>query len=231
MLVNSVDVLETYDAILTGRDIQACNIVTYDEWLEDSFDPIVNKQKEGYSAITVTLLIEGENENENLLKISNLLKLCKKGELRFEDFDFSYNVALDDHKEKLISDFLYEITLIFKSTFKISDEIVVSMNRETSKNIKVDGNTKTPCSIEIIPLFDTIDITISGFNEEIVIKKLKANKKIIINSLEGTVLEEGKNKFEDTDFWEFPFLVSGINTIKVNKDTCNINVKYKNRYI
>ncbi|HHD2745489.1 phage distal tail protein, partial [Clostridium perfringens] len=74
-------------------------------------------------------------------------------------------------------------------------------------------------------------ITISGFSEDIVIKKLKANKKIIINSLEGTVLEEGKNKFEDTDFWEFPFLVPKINIIKVNKDTCNINIKYKNRYI
>ncbi|MBO3420205.1 phage tail family protein [Clostridium perfringens] len=231
MLVNSVDVLKTYDAILTGRDIQACNVVTYDEWLEDSFDPRINKQKEGYSAITVTLLIEGKTENEILLKISNLLKLCKKGELKFKDFDFSYSVALDDHKEKLISDFLYEITLIFKSTFKISDEITININRETSKNINVEGNIKTPCIIEITPLWDTIDITISGLNDSITIKNLHANKKIIIDSKEGIVLEEGINKFTDTDFWEFPYLLPGVNTIKINKDTCNINVKYKNRYI
>ncbi|HAT4306273.1 TPA: phage tail protein [Clostridium perfringens] len=231
MIANGIDILKTYDATLTGRDIQACNIVTFDEWLDNSFDPRVNKQKEGYSAITVKLLVEGVNEEDVLLKISNIINICKKGELKFSDFNFSYNISLEKHQEKLISEILYEITLNFKSTFKLSDEIVVSMNRETSKNIKVDGNTKTPCSIEIIPLFDTIDITISGFSEDIVIKKLKANKKIIINSLEGTVLEEGKNKFEDTDFWEFPFLVPKINIIKVNKDTCNINIKYKNRYI
>ena len=231
MLVNSVDVLKTYDAILTGRDIQACNIVTYDEWLEDSFDPRVNKQKEGYSAITVTLLIEGENENENLLKISNLLKLCKKGELRFKDFDFSYNVALDDHKEKLISDFLYEITLIFKSTFKISHEIVVNINRETSKIINVEGNMKTPCIIEIIPSIDAIDITIGGLNDSIIIKNLHANKKIILDSKEGTVLEEGVNKFSDTDFWEFPFLVPGVNTISLSKNGCDVLIKYEPRYL
>ena len=119
----------------------------------------------------------------------------------------------------------------FKSTFKLSDEITINMNRETSKNINVEGNIKTPCIIEITPLLDTIDITISGLNDDIVIKNLKVNKKIIINSLEGTVLEDGINKFADTDFWEFPYLLPGVNTIKINKDTCNINVKYKNRYI
>lgn len=231
MIANGIDILKTYDATLTGRDIQACNIVTFDEWLDNSFDPRVNKQKEGYSAITVKLLVEGVNEEDVLLKISNIINICKKGELKFSDFNFSYNISLEKHQEKLISEILYEITLNFKSTFKLSDEIVVTMNRETSKNINVEGNKKTPCIIEIIPLWDTIDITISGLNDNLIIRNLRANKKIIINSLEGTVLEDGKNKFEDTDFWEFPFLVSGINTIKVNKDTCNISIKYKNRYI
>ncbi|EDT14118.1 phage distal tail protein [Clostridium perfringens] len=231
MLVNSVDVLKTYDAILTGRDIQACNVVTYDEWLEDSFDPRINKQKEGYSAITVTLLIEGKTENEIILKISNLLKLCEKGELKFKDFNFSYNVALNDHKEKLISDFIYEVTLIFKSTFKRSDEITININRETSKNINVEGNIKTPCIIEIIPSIDAIDITIGGLNESITIKNLHANKKIILDSKEGTVLEEGVNKFSDTDFWEFPFLVPGVNTITLSKNSCDVAIKYEPRYL
>lgn len=231
MIANGIDILKTYDAILTGRDIQACNIVTFDEWLDDSFDPRVNKQKEGYSAITVKLLVEGSNEDDVLLKTSNIINICKKGELKFSDFNFSYNISLEKHQEKLISEILYELTLNFKSTFKLSDEITINMNRETSKNINVEGNIKTPCIIEITPLLDTIDITISGLNDDIVIKNLKVNKKIIINSLEGTVLEDGINKFADTDFWEFPYLLPGVNTIKINKDTCNINVKYKNRYI
>lgn len=231
MVVNGINILDTYDATLTGRDIQACNIVTFDEWLDNSFDPRIDKQKEGYSAITVKLLVEGVNEDDVLLKISNIVALCKKGELKFSDLEFTYNISLEKHQDKLISEILYELTLNIKSTFKISNEIVVNMNRETSKSIDVKGNEKTPCIIEILPLWDTIDITISGLNDDITVKNLKANKKIIINSLEGTVTEEGVNKFEDTDFWEFPFLIPKTNSIKVNKDTCNISIKYKNRYI
>ncbi|MFR8735083.1 MAG: phage tail protein, partial [Clostridium perfringens] len=102
MIANGIDILKTYDAILTGRDIQACNIVTFDEWLDDSFDPRVNKQKEGYSAITVKLLVEGANEDDVLLKTSNIINICKKGELKFSDFNFSYNISLEKHQEKLI---------------------------------------------------------------------------------------------------------------------------------
>lgn len=231
MIANGIDILKTYDATLTGRDIQACNIVTFDEWLDNSFDPRVNKQKEGYSAITVKLLVEGVNEEDVLLKISNIINICKKGELKFSDFNFSYNISLEKHQEKLISEILYELILNFKSTFKLSEEITVEMNRETTKSIDVKGNEKTPCIIEIIPSIDAIDITIGGLNDSITIKNLHANKKIILNSKEGTVLEEGINKFSDTDFWEFPFLVPGSNTITLSKNSCDVTIKYEPRYL
>lgn len=231
MFANGIDILKTYDATLTGRDIQACNIVTFDEWLDNSFDPRVNKQKEGYSAITVKLLVEGENEDDVLLKISNIINICKKGELKFSDFNFSYNISLEKHQEKLISEILYELTLNFKSTFKLSDEITININKETLKSINVEGNMKTPCIIEIMPSIDAIDITIGGLNDSITIKNLHANKKIILNSKEGTVIEEGKNKFSDTDFWEFPFLMPGTNTITLSKNNCDVTIKYEPRYL
>ncbi|EHK2440935.1 phage tail family protein [Clostridium perfringens] len=231
MFANGIDILKTYDATLIGRDIQACNIVTFDEWLDNSFDPRVNKQKEGYSAITVKLLVEGENEDDVLLKMSNIINVCKKGELKFSDFNFSYNISLEKHQEKLISEILYELTLNFKSTFKLSDEITININKETFKSINVEGNMKTPCIIEIMPSIDAIDITIGGLNDSITIKNLHANKKIILNSKEGTVIEEGKNKFSDTDFWEFPFLVPGSNTITLSKNNCDVTIKYNPRYL
>ena len=39
------------------------------------------------------------------------------------------------------------------------------------------------------------------------------------------------NKFGDTDMWSFPVLQPGINTIKLTESNCNINIKYKPRYI
>ncbi|KGJ48072.1 hypothetical protein KD33_16750 [Clostridium sp. NCR] len=232
MLVNNIDILKINNATLTGRDIQACNIVNFDEWLESSFNPHLNKQKESYSAITVTLLIEGISEDDVLLKISNIIAICKNGNLKFNDLNSIYNVILEKHQEKLVSEQSYELTLNFKSTFKLGEEIDISINRVTSKIIDILGNTKTPCILEITPVIDMIDLKINGVSEDpLIIRNLKGNKTIIIDGIEGTVIQDGINKFADTDMWEFPFLVPGKNNITLSKDTCNITIKYNPRYI
>lgn len=232
MLVNNIDILKINNATLTGRDIQACNIVNFDEWLESSFNPHLNKQKESYSAITVTLLIEGISEDEVLLKISNIIAICKNGNLKFNDLNSIYNVILEKHQEKLVSEQSYELTLNFKSTFKLGEEIDISINRVTSKIIDILGNTKTPCILEITPVIDMIDLKINGVSEDpLIIRNLKGNKTIIIDGIEGTVIQDGINKFADTDMWEFPFLVPGKNTITLSKDTCNITIKYNPRFL
>ncbi|MFR4584880.1 phage distal tail protein, partial [Clostridium cadaveris] len=65
----------------------------------------------------------------------------------------------------------------------------------------------------------------------ITIKNLTAGKKVIINGEDGTVLENGINKFGDTELWEWPRLLPGSNTITVSKNSCDITIKYKPRYI
>ena len=116
--------------------------------------------------------------------------------------------------------------------YNIEDEVVETINRIKSKTINVNGNTKVPCIVEITPIIDMIDLTITGLSEyPLTVRNLKGNKTIIIDGIEGTVLQEGENKFADTDMWEFPFLVPGTNTISVNKDTCNITIKYNPRFL
>ncbi|MGL5559195.1 MAG: phage distal tail protein, partial [Paraclostridium dentum] len=102
----------------------------------------------------------------------------------------------------------------------------------TSKTIDVTGNIKVPIKLEIAPVIDMIDLKITGLSEDpLIVKNLKGNKTIIIDGIEGTVTQDGINKFEDTDMWEFPFLVQGKNNILLSKDTCNITIKYNPRYI
>lgn len=77
-----------------------------------------------------------------------------------------------------------------------------------------------------------IDLKINGVSEDpLAIRNLKENKTIIIDGIEGTVIQDGINKFADTDMWEFPFLVPGKNTITLSKDTCNITIKYNPRFL
>lgn len=100
------------------------------------------------------------------------------------------------------------------------------------KLFNVNGNYTVPVILEITPSADLIDITINGLaNDPIIIKNLKQGKKIIINSKEVTVTEDGINKFGDTEFWEFPFLTPGPNTITLSKNSCDVVLKYEPRYL
>ncbi|MDC4242595.1 phage tail family protein, partial [Clostridium tertium] len=101
-----------------------------------------------------------------------------------------------------------------------------------SKTINVSGNLETPAILELTPSIDLIDLTINGLDEEaIILKNLKANKKLIVNGEEGTVTVDGVNKYSDTDMWGFPRLKPGANTITVSKNNVDITIKYKPRYI
>lgn len=232
MIVNDIDILTKYNAILTERNIQACEIVTFNDWLDNSLDPVkLALEKNKYSSINIKLYIEGKNENEILTKISEILNICKSGTIKFKDINYSYNFFIETHEEELIADFAYTIELTLKSTYKFLNENKVSFTDYT-KNINMQGNVKVPCIVEIIPTIDLIDLTINGLaNDPIIIKNLKQGKKIILNGEDGTITQEGKNKFSDTDMWEFPFLLPGTNIIKLNKNSCNMTIKYKPRFL
>ncbi|XZM78708.1 phage distal tail protein [Clostridium perfringens] len=232
MIVNNIDILTKYGAIITERNIQACEIITFNDWLDNSLDPIkLAPEKNKYSSINIKLYIEGKNENEILAKISEILNICKSGIIKFNDIDYFYNFFIESHEEELIADFAYTLTLNLKATYKFLKENTISFTDYT-KDINMQGNVKTPCIIEIIPNIDLVDLTINGLsNDPIIIKNLHANKKIILNGEDGTITEGGINKFKDTDFWEFPFLLPKTNTIKLSKNNCNIAIKYKPRFL
>ena len=116
----------------------------------------------------------------------------------------------------------------------LKQEVKEEIDRFTSKiiDINVNGNLTTPAIIEIIPTIDLVDITIEGLADDpIIIKNLTADKKVIVDGELQKVTVDGVNKYGDTDMWDFPRLQPGANTIIVNKNNCDIKIKYKPRYI
>ena len=230
MIINNINI-NNFNATLLSRDIQVANVTTFIGWLDNSTSPIkLKEEKFKFSPIGVKLLVEGNNEQEVLTNISNIIIKCKSGELKFTDMDYYYNVTVESYSNKKIIDKAYELEITFKSDYKYKPQIIETMNRLTTKTINVIGNTETPCIVEITPSVDAIDLTVNGLGDDpIIIKNLKQNKKIIIN--ESTVLQEGTNKFMDTDMWDFPKLKPGSNTITLSKNTMDVNIKYKGRWI
>jgi phage-related protein len=126
-----------------------------------------------------------------------------------------------------------EFTLNFYCyPYKFGDVITETIEHLSSKTINVLGNQPTPAIVTITVSIDTISLTLNGFGDEpIRLNNLKANKPVVIDGEACTVLENSINKFSDTDFWEFPSLQPGANTITVSSANCTININYKPNYI
>ena len=84
------------------------------------------------------------------------------------------------------------------------------------------SNTKTPYRIILSVPSARESITICG----IVIHSVAANTEIVIDSEMGLITAGGVNKFGDTDFVDFPYLIPGENTISCNVPNAAITIVY-----
>lgn len=231
MLINNIDI-KNFNTILTFKDIQTAEVVTYQDWLRNSFDPVIHGQKETYTPVKIKLLVEGNTEEETLILISNIVSISKKSTIKFDDIKWYFDCTLESKNSTQIANKHYELELNFKSSFKYTDEVTEAINRIATKTINVAGNLKTPCVVEITPTIDIIDITLEGLADDpIIIRNLKGGKTVILDGELQKVTVDGINKFSDVDLWDFPKLIPGSNTLKFSRNNCDIKIKYKPRWI
>lgn len=233
MLINNIDISK-YNARVLDVNIQNSSISNLNDLdIKNKLLPLFLKSNVALNNITVTLLINSLDKRQYYLDKSNLLSsMLDSFDIYFKDRNLKFKCVLVNQADQAS---LRQIRGRFQLTFigyNLENEVAQTINRVTSKTIDVTGNIKVPIKLEITPVIDMIDLKITGLSEDpLIVKNLKGNKTIMIDGIEGTVTQDGINKFEDTDMWEFPFLVPGKNNITLSKDTCNITIKYNPRYI
>ena len=84
------------------------------------------------------------------------------------------------------------------------------------------SNTKTPCKITFTLGSSQNSITVCG----VTINSVAANTEVAIDSVNGLITAGGVNKFNDTDFVGFPYLLPGENTINCSVSGVDLNVIY-----
>lgn len=229
MLINNVDI-NIYNAILNSKNISVSEIENNILLLKNNTAIKLNN-KYKLKKIELKLTLEGENEDIINTNISNITKEMIDCIIEFNNSKYKYKAFLQESVPKKIYRYAYEldVTLI---GYAYTDIVIEDLNRILTKTITNTGNIDTPCTVEITPSIDIIDIKIEGLSDEpITIKNLKQNTPVIIDGESCLVIENGINKFSDTDMWEFPRLKPGANIIKLSKDSCDITIKYKPRYI
>lgn len=230
MKINDIDISK-FKALLESKDIQTSEIKIYNDWLRNASNYIVEGKEEKYISIKCKFVVQGETEQKALENISNLIKNAEICTLKFDNVDFYYDAILVNKTSKRVIDTLYEVQIDWKSGYAYKSQLKEIMDNISKKTILVEGNIMTPAIIKVTVPIDKIDLKISGFGENIIIRNLKAGIPVIINGENCTVLENGKNKYKDTEMWEFPKLNFGMNTISVNDKKCHIEICYKPKWI
>lgn len=232
MLINNIDI-KTYKAREKSVDIQNCILTNTSQWLPNNLSPSFYKSSKGFKTIKVDLYFEGNTKGERLKNISNFMaNFTKEVVVKLNNYSSTFVCILQDQLTSKAKSKKANIKTITLLGYEHGQEIIETMNSITSKTVNVIGNSTTPAIVEITPISDIIDITLEGLAyDPIVIKNLKANKKVILDGELQKVTLDGVNKFGDTDMWDFPSLAPGVNSIKVSRNNCNIKIKYKPRWI
>lgn len=231
MLVNNVNIT-TFKAKLLKKDIQSADVIIYDDWLRAALQPLYFGKQETFKKLKLEFVIEDTDDEACLINISNLVKQLSKCTVKFDDLDFYYDCTISnvDHEQFVQTGyFLFNVEL--KSGYAYLAGVTETLNHVLTKNITVQGNLPTPAVVTVTVPVNTSTITITGFDTPIVIANLLANVPVVINGELCTVIQNGSNKFGETDFWSFPKLNPGANTIDVSSSNCVITVVYKPKFI
>lgn len=231
LLIDDVD-SQTYGFRYLRKEMRLPTFDTYgQEWLRNSYKPLIGDKQARYTPLTCYFLYQGtQNEFETMKSV--FIEKLKECTLRFSDIEFYYDTLYDSEAEiGRVTSTVTEIGLNLYICSKYKTEVTETANRISNKTINVAGNLNTPAIVEITPSINIIDIVVAGLGESFTVKNLIAGQKVIINGEDCTVLQNGVNKFEDFDGWEFPKLVPGANTITFSQVNCDINIKYKPRYL
>lgn len=239
MIFNGVDLKKKYgNKIKVGQQtIKRRDISSKTEWPEGANFPVENKSPSvRFYEVSAELIVIGESKIDAEVIISNIQADCMSGEMYLNGLNLNIKGELKKVESEFIKRWAYKITLLFNAWDKAGQEISIPV--QTSGPITIQGNMETPCIIEIAPDSHETSFTISGVarnpitgeDEPIIIKNLTAGKKVIINGEDGTVLQESKNKYPETEFWEFPSLLPGTNRITLSSTAHAVTIKYKPRY-
>ena len=237
MLINNKNIAD-YGIEILDKKVNTSSFSTTKNWSNQALTPILINKKFTYGSMELTLLISCKLEKDIKTTKSNFIMNISESIIK--DDDFYYKVTLNSvadgeevFKNKLNGMYCekFSINLIIDEKYK--EEIIKDITLSNNKFIiNVEGNTETPCILEIVPSQAMVDLVIQGVTENpIKVNDISINSSLVINGEDEIITLNGANKFSDSDMWAFPVLKPGENEITFSKNYFNGKIKYKPRFI
>ena len=225
-----------FKAKLLDRQINSNEVITIDDWLDGAIQPTFVRQQEKFKEITMTVLIEGSNEEDAYKMFSKLTRELSYGELKFDDMSLTFKVMINGAvSPKRLKPNVFEVSYKLKSSYGMAQEQTVSRSAGAAATFTINnaGTAETPCIIEITPTQSISSLTLEGFTDKpITVENIVSGQKVVINGETNSILMNGQNGFKNFDGWSFPSLIPGANSLKVSSALgYSMVIKYKARYI
>ena len=234
MIINNINI-STFDMKLLTVDIQNREITNNSTWTANAINPNFIKNTNGFKNIKLELLCKGINRQTILNNISSLFcefNKNKSNTVLLDNYDNNFICSLVNAQTNKKSKTRYTLELELIGYEESTKETFIKISDTDNHTITNNGTSITPCYLEIMPTFSYSSLTITGLSDDhIKINNITANKMIIIDGYTNKITENGINKFNDVELFEFPRLNVGNNIVKISDDRATLTVKWKERFI
>jgi hypothetical protein len=226
MTINGTDIA-LFGAMLLSKQITNHDVVQIYDWLDGAASPVFSRTEQRFKDITLTILLESASEAETESQFSALIRSLMDCTLIFDGIAKNYDCHFKgkaEPKRLTARAWLLEIDLLCHRTYL--PEVIVTANGISMKSITSLGALPSPCLITVTPATAITEFVIQGFNSEIRIRDLEANKPHVIDGYLFRYLKDGVNDIGNYNAFEWPALPIGTTELIFSHTTANITIQY-----
>ena len=211
-------------------------------WDAGSLTPAFLPSDIGKKTIKIAMMVRGTSREAILNNISTILShLLEPAELYLDNYSGGtynhtfYGVMTKSTASEFVQDRVHKLTIEFMAIER-GRLMIGSVERPQEIVINNPGNIRTPFTLEITPTVGMASLTVKGCFDEphrnidrgCKINNLITNQLIRLSGDDGLILN-GIN-IADAEFYQFPVLLPGQNTITFSSDFINVSYSFWPRY-
>ncbi|HAL73538.1 MAG TPA: hypothetical protein DCM45_00425 [Clostridiales bacterium] len=226
MTINEID-LASFGATLLTKQVSNHDVVQIYDWLDGASSPVFSRSEQKFKDITLTILLESSSESETESQFSTLIRALQTCTIAFDGLTKLYDCHFKgkaEPKHLNTCSWLVDIDLLCHKTYL--PEAIITANGVCMKSITILGVQPSPCFITVTPTVDIAEFVILGFESDIRLQNLEANKPHVVDGYLYRYLKDGVNDIANLDAFAWPVLPVGTTNLIFSHTTANISIQY-----
>lgn len=225
------------DITILSIDYGYAQVVTYNDWLKNSTDPLFYGQDTQYTTAALEILVEADGLGALEKKCSDLYASMKKAVIKDSVVDFALDGFVTNIQEQRLGPKARTLTISFqgiKVAERQEESLVLGL---TAKPLTVKGNNEVATVIEVLPEKNYVTLSIVVNDRKYVLKDVTyitdenpVKNIIVIDGEAGTIMRNGEAYIDHYDSWDMPKLDSGVNQISCPEGYPTVTFKFSGRW-